>query len=83
MFKKIVAIEPVNLTADAEKELRLYAEEVCMYHDIPGDDQETVSYTHLDVYKRQAPGQTWPVCFFSFAARFHRAGFSYKHSVPF
>ena len=42
MFKKIVAIEPVNLTADAEKELRLYAEEVCMYHDIPGDDQEII-----------------------------------------
>ena len=98
MFKKIVAIEPVNLVLEAEEELRRYAGEVKIYEDIPGDDQEiirrigdadsvlvsytsrisahviescpsiryigmccslyseAVSYTHLDVYKRQAHG---------------------------
>ena len=42
MFKKIVAIEPVNLVAGAEEELRQYAGEVCIYNDIPGDDQEII-----------------------------------------
>ena len=39
MFHKLVAIEPVSLIPSAEQELHQYA--------------EAVSYTHLDVYKRQ------------------------------
>lgn len=42
MFKKIVAIEPVNLVPKAEEELRRYAGEVKIYEDIPGDDQEII-----------------------------------------
>ena len=42
MFKKIVAIEPVNLVLEAEEELRRYAGEVKIYEDIPGDDQEMI-----------------------------------------
>ena len=42
MFKKIVAIEPVNLVLEAEEELRRYAGEVKIYEDIPGDDQEII-----------------------------------------
>ena len=40
MFKKIVAIEPVNLIPAAEKDLYLYAEKVVLYNDIPTDDNE-------------------------------------------
>ncbi len=40
MFKKIVAIEPVNLLLYAEKELYNYAKEVVFYPDIPKNDQE-------------------------------------------
>ncbi len=39
-LKKIVAIEPVSLIPSAEEELRQYAEEVVLYRDIPGDDEE-------------------------------------------
>ena len=42
MFKKIVAIEPVNLVLEAEEELRRYAGEVKSYEDLPGDDQEII-----------------------------------------
>lgn len=39
-FHKLVAIEPVNLVAEAEKQLYDYAEEVALYSDIPSDDEE-------------------------------------------
>lgn len=42
MFKKLVAIEPVSLVEEAEKELSSYAEEVKLYEDIPGDDDEII-----------------------------------------
>lgn len=42
MFKKLVAIEPVNLVEEAEKELYQYAEEVVMYGDVPSDDDEII-----------------------------------------
>ena len=42
MFKKLVAIEPVSLVEEAEKELRQYAEEVVMYGDVPADDDEII-----------------------------------------
>ena len=35
MFKKLVAIEPVSLVEEAEKELHQYAEEVVMYDGVP------------------------------------------------
>lgn len=40
MFEKLVAIEPVSLVPDAEKELHRYAREVVLYNDIPTDDAE-------------------------------------------
>lgn len=40
MFKKLVAIEPLNLIPSAEKELRAFAEEVVIYHDVPSDADE-------------------------------------------
>ncbi len=42
MFNKLVAIEPVSLVKDAEKELFDYAREVVMYDDIPVDDDEII-----------------------------------------
>ena len=42
MFKKLVAIEPVSLVEEAEKELHQYAEEVVMYDDVPADDDEII-----------------------------------------
>lgn len=42
MFEKLVAIEPVNLVEDAEKELFRYAGEVVLYDDIPSDDEEII-----------------------------------------
>lgn len=39
-FRKIAAIEPVSLVAEAEKKLYDYAEEVVLYDDIPSDDAE-------------------------------------------
>ncbi len=42
MFRKLVAIEPVSLVPEAEKELNLYAKEVVMYDDIPADDDEII-----------------------------------------
>ena len=41
-FKKLVAIEPVSLIPEAEEELKQYAEQVVMYEDIPGSDEEIV-----------------------------------------
>lgn len=40
MFKKLVAIEPVSLVEEAEKELYSFAQEVVMFPDIPADDDE-------------------------------------------
>ncbi len=42
MFRKLVAIEPVSLVPDAEKELFQYAKEVKLYTDVPADDEEIV-----------------------------------------
>ncbi|MDR1770147.1 MAG: dihydrofolate reductase [Hungatella sp.] len=42
MFEKLVAIEPVSLVEEAEKELFRYAKQVVMYEDIPSDDDEIV-----------------------------------------
>lgn len=40
MFKKLVAIEPVSLVEEAEKELYSFAQEVVMFPDIPAEDDE-------------------------------------------
>ena len=42
MFDKLVAIEPVSLIPEAEKELFQYARQVELYEDIPADDAEIV-----------------------------------------
>lgn len=41
-FKKLVAIEPVSLVAEGEARLHDYADEVVLYPDIPGDDEEII-----------------------------------------
>ena len=41
-FKKIVAIEPVNLTSDAQERLKAYADSVEMYREPPEDDDEII-----------------------------------------
>ena len=43
MFRKLVAIEPVNLVKDAEEELKKYAGQVVLYEDVPGDEDEIVA----------------------------------------
>ena len=40
MFEKLVAIEPVSLIPEAERELSQYARRVVLYPDIPGSDEE-------------------------------------------
>lgn len=40
MFEKLVAIEPVSLVPEAERELSRYACQVVLYPDIPGGDEE-------------------------------------------
>lgn len=40
MFQKLVAIEPTSLNPSAEKKLYSFANEVILYSDIPGDDNE-------------------------------------------
>ena len=42
MFEKLVAIEPVSLVEEAEKELFRYAKQVVMYEDIPGNEEEII-----------------------------------------
>lgn len=42
MFRKLVAVDPVNLVPEAEKKLYDYAEEVILYQDIPSDDGEII-----------------------------------------
>lgn len=41
-FRKLVAIEPLNLTGWGEKELHNYAEEVILFRDIPRDNAEII-----------------------------------------
>ena len=40
MFEKLVAIEPVGLVPEAEKELHTYAREIVMFDGVPTDDAE-------------------------------------------
>ena len=42
MFKKLVAIEPVNLIPSAEEALHRYAREVVLFGDVPKDDAEII-----------------------------------------
>ena len=42
MFDKLVAIEPVSLIPEAEKELFQYARQAELYEDIPADDAEII-----------------------------------------
>lgn len=42
IFKKLVAIEPLNLIPSAEKELESFAENIITYHDIPSSVDEMV-----------------------------------------
>lgn len=42
MFKYLVAIEPVSLVEQAERELSDYAEKVQLYEDIPDGDEEII-----------------------------------------
>lgn len=42
MFKKLVAIEPVNLVPWAEEKLSQYAESIEMFPDMPKDDDEII-----------------------------------------
>ena len=39
-FKKMVAVEPVNLTADAKERLTAYADQVEFYPDMPENEDE-------------------------------------------
>ncbi|NQD72568.1 dihydrofolate reductase [Sphingobacterium shayense] len=42
-FKKLVAIEPLNLIASAEEELKRFAESVTTYSDVPASEREIVT----------------------------------------
>lgn len=42
MFKKLVAIEPVSLIREAEKQLQEFAEQVIVFDDIPADQDEVI-----------------------------------------
>ncbi|WP_367924802.1 NAD(P)-dependent oxidoreductase [uncultured Ruthenibacterium sp.] len=42
MFRKLTAIEPVGLVPAAEQELHQYAKTVCLFSDIPANDEEIV-----------------------------------------
>lgn len=42
MFKKLVAIEPVNLIPSAKQKLGAYAKEVVLFDDLPQDDAEII-----------------------------------------
>ena len=42
MFNKLVAIEPLNLTSSAKRQLVDYANEVILYDDLPSDDAEII-----------------------------------------
>lgn len=43
MFKKLVALEPLNLIPSAEKALDRYANEVLVYNDVPKNNDEIVA----------------------------------------
>ncbi|MDT7827365.1 NAD(P)-dependent oxidoreductase [Pricia sp. S334] len=43
MFKKLVAIEPLNLIPSAEKALENYAHKVVLYRDVPDNNDEIVA----------------------------------------
>lgn len=42
-FKKVVAIEPVNLTENVRAKLDKYAEDIIFYPDLPKDNQEIIA----------------------------------------
>ncbi len=42
MFKKLVAIEPVNLIPSAQRKLHDYAKEIVLFADVPQDDTEII-----------------------------------------
>jgi lactate dehydrogenase-like 2-hydroxyacid dehydrogenase len=42
VFRKLVAIEPLNLVPDAKQKLRQYAKAVTLYEDLPQDDAEII-----------------------------------------
>lgn len=42
-FKKMVAVEPVNLTENVRAKLDKYAEEIIFYPDLPKDNQEIIA----------------------------------------
>ena len=42
MFKKLVAIEPINIFDNHKEELKQYAKEVILYKDIPTNDDEII-----------------------------------------
>lgn len=43
MFKKLVAIEPINIFDKHKDELKMYAEEVILYQDMPKSDIEIIN----------------------------------------
>lgn len=43
MFKKLVAIEPINILDKHKDELKMYAEEVILYQDMPKSDIEIIN----------------------------------------
>ena len=66
-FKKLVAIEPVSLIPEAEKELYQYAEEVVFYPDIPGSEEEIIKRIGdadgvLVSYTSRIPGEVMKAC---------------------
>ena len=42
MFRKLVAIEPINLVPAAKQKLRQYAETVILYDSLPQDEAEII-----------------------------------------
>lgn len=66
-FKKLVAIEPVSLIPEAEKELYQYAEEVVFYPGIPGSEEEIIKRIGdadgvLVSYTSRIPGEVMKAC---------------------
>lgn len=66
-FEKLVAIEPVSLVSEAERELRQYAKEVILYPDIPADEAEIIRRIGdadgvLVSYTSQIPGSVIAAC---------------------
>lgn len=42
MFRKLVAIEPINIFDKHKEELKMYANEVILYQDMPKNDDEII-----------------------------------------